>query len=82
MFAGFAVLLLCYVEEVLSFPTGATLLVCVDGTPRNPHGPGQPLATSPYQLTSSAIPDGYIPGQTYTGNDVDYMDMATSLLFI
>ena len=60
-------LLLCYIEESVSRPNGAPSTACFDGTPRGPHG-GHSSAPFPYKITSSAIPNGYVPGQTYDGN--------------
>jgi hypothetical protein len=76
--AGLAVLLLCYIEGAVSYPSGAPTSACNSGTPGSPHG-GQSSDPFPYQITSSAIPNGYVPGQTYTvtiskkeSSDVDF----------
>ena len=63
------VLLLCFTKKALSYSSGAPTSQCVAMTPQGPHGSARPHDNSPFEITSSAIPDGYIPGQTYNGTE-------------
>ncbi|XP_062509175.1 defense protein l(2)34Fc-like [Corticium candelabrum] len=62
----FLILSCVHVRDVRGYPSGAPQSECVAMTPRGPHGASQ-TTTSPYQITTDALPNGYVPGETYTG---------------
>lgn len=60
------------INVVSGYPSGAPTSRCIDMTPGGPHPAGQTTA-SPYQITTSAIPGNYIPGETYSGELYQYV---------